>query len=296
MKDADITIITPSFNQGEFIEETIRSVLSQEGDFTLEYIIIDGVSRDASVEVIKKYDRELKTGRWPVRCRGIDYRWVSEKDKGQVDAIEKGFAKASGKVAAWLNSDDVFTGPRVLERVLREFSADPSVGVVTGDGLFIDREGSPFGEHKVESLDFTELVYLDYHILQPATFLGRGVYRSERLDRSYDCCFDAEYFIRLLDKGVKFKKIGDPLASFRIYPEIKTISRAGRRYRESMRIAREYGGSRYYYELSRLYRYFEIVLNNRHPGRLMSMVTGLLKSFSYRMVAGRERWGSRRGY
>lgn len=296
MKEADITIITPSYNQGEFIEETIKSVLSQEGDFTLEYLVMDGGSTDATVEIIKKYDQALKSGSYPIRCRGVDYRWVSEKDRGQVDAIEKGFAMAAGKVAAWLNSDDVFAAPGVLEMVLGEFAADPTVGVVTGDGLFIDRKGNPFGEHKVESLNFTELVYLDYHILQPATFLGRRIYKNERLDRSYDCCFDAEYFIRLLDKGVKFKKIGEPLASFRIYPEIKTLSRAGRRYCESLRIAREYGRSRYYYELSRLYKYFEIVLNNRHPGRLMNMATGLVRSFSYRLVAGRERWGTRRGY
>jgi len=296
MKEADITIITPSFNQGEFIEETINSVLSQEGDFTLEYLVIDGGSKDESVEIIKKYDEALKSGRWPVRCRGIDFTWVSEKDKGQVDAIEKGFARANGSVASWLNSDDVFTGPRVLERILREFSADPSLGVVTGDGLFIDRKGRPFGEHRVDVLDFTELVYLDYHILQPATFVSRRVYQNERLDGSYDCCFDAEYFIRLMDKGVKFKKLGEPLASFRIYPEIKTISMATRRYGESMRIAREYGRSRYYYKLSRLYKYFAIVLNNRHPGRLMRTITGLARSFSYRLVTGRERWESRRGY
>lgn len=296
MKDADITIITPSYNQGEFIEETIKSVLSQEGDFTLEYLIMDGGSKDDSVEIIKKYDHALKAGQWPVKCRGIDYRWVSERDRGQVDAIEKGFAKASGKICSWLNSDDVFTGPGVLERVLREFNADPVLDIVTGDGLFIDRKGKPFGAHRVDGIDFTELVYLDYHILQPATFLSRRVYENERLDVSYDCCFDAEYFIRLLNQGVKFRKLSEPLASFRIYPEIKTISNAGRRYKESMRIAREYGKSRIFYAISCLYKYFEIVLNNRYPGQLMNKITALMRFFSYRLVAGRERWESRRGY
>lgn len=296
MRDPDFTIITPSYNQGEFIEETIKSVLSQEGDFTLEYLIMDGGSTDSSVEIIKKYDKALKSGKWPVRCRGIDYKWVSEKDGGQVDAIEKGFARANGSVASWLNSDDVFTGPRVLERILREFSADPSLGVVTGDGLFIDRKGRPFGEHRVDVLDFTELVYLDYHILQPATFVSRRVYQNERLDGSYDCCFDAEYFIRLLCRGVKFKKLSENLANFRIYPEIKTIANAEKRYRESLRISREYGKSFSSYVVSVIYKYFIIVLNNRYSSPFIKRITGLLRILSYRLVVGRERWESRRGH
>lgn len=295
MNGADITIITPSFNQGEFIEDTIRSVLSQEGDFTLEYLIMDGGSKDGTAGIIKKYELALKEGRWPLRCRGIDYRWVSEKDKGQVDAIEKGFARASGRIGSWLNSDDVFTGPGVLDKVAREFSADPSLDIVTGDGLFIDRKGAPIGGHSVASIDFTELLYLDYHILQPATFISRRVYEKERLDSSYNCCFDAEYFIRLIRSGARIKKLGEPLASFRIYPEIKTISNAGQRYKESLRISREHGDSIPFYAVSSLYKYFEIVLNNRRPGPVMRHITGLIRALSYRLVAGKERWEARKG-
>src|SRR3972149_7029872 len=108
MNDATVTIVTPSFNQGRFIGETIESVISQEGDFLLEYLIMDGGSTDNSVEVIKKYEDLLKGGGWPVRCRGIEYRWVSVKDNGQADAINKGFMASKGETLAWLNSDDVY--------------------------------------------------------------------------------------------------------------------------------------------------------------------------------------------
>ena len=81
-------------NHGRFIEDTIKSVLNQEGDFYIDYIIMDGGSTDNSVEIIKKNEQLLKEGKWPIKCRGIEYRWASEKDRGQSDAINKGFRVA----------------------------------------------------------------------------------------------------------------------------------------------------------------------------------------------------------
>src|SRR5574340_1418719 len=113
-----ITVVTPSFNQGRFIDETIRSVISQEGDFYLEYLIMDGGSTDETVDIIKKYDRLIKEGKWPVKCRGIEYRWVSEKDNGQADAVNKGFKIARGEILGWLNSDDTYL-PGALGKALK---------------------------------------------------------------------------------------------------------------------------------------------------------------------------------
>ena len=112
-----ITVVTPSYNQGKFLEETIISVIGQEGDFFLDYIIVDGGSKDSSVELIKKYEALLQRGEWPIRCRGIEYRWLSEKDNGQTDAIIKGFRMAKAEVLAWLNSDDT-TFPGLCSRPL----------------------------------------------------------------------------------------------------------------------------------------------------------------------------------
>lgn len=102
------TIVTPSYNSEKYISETIESVLSQKGDFEIEYIIMDGGSTDKTVEIIKKYEEKLKNDCWETKCKNISFRWFSEKDKGMYDAINKGFAKATGDIYAWINSDDIY--------------------------------------------------------------------------------------------------------------------------------------------------------------------------------------------
>lgn len=286
-----ISIITPSYNQGQFIAATIESVLFQEGDFHLDYLVMDGGSTDESPAIIKRFDEELKSGRIKPRCRGITYRWCSQRDAGQVDAIEKGFALATGQIAAWLNSDDTYPHPQVLAKVLDEFSRDPGLQVLTADGLLIDREGQQFGVHHVDRLDFVELMYLDYHILQPATFLKDSVYRHERLDRSYNYCFDAEYFIRLIDKKYRLKKLDDRLACFRIYPEIKTLSGLETRYMESLRISRKYDHTQlkpWRLAVSAFYKYWDIVLRNRYT-KLPWAENGYrrLQPLAYKLILGR---------
>ena len=98
-----ISIVTPSYNQGEYLEETIRSVISQEGDFHIDYLIMDGGSTDGSVDIIKKYADLVKQGNWEKKCLGIDLTWLSEKDAGQTDAINKGFSRARGEIVSWIN-------------------------------------------------------------------------------------------------------------------------------------------------------------------------------------------------
>lgn len=290
MAEMIFSVITPSYNQGEFIEDTIRSVISQEGDFYIEYFIMDGGSKDNTVEILKKYDRLLKEGKWDLKCLGIRYRWVSEKDKGQVDAIEKGFAAARGDIGCWLNSDDVYYDSTVFKSVLKEFREDKDLLMLTGDGMFMDKMGNCTGPHRVQRIDFTELLYLDYHILQPSTFIRKLVYENERLDRSYNFCFDAEYFIRIINKGYKYRKIGQNLSGFRIYPEIKTISGCATRYRESLKISRDYGSSRYFYVLSVFYKYWAIVLANKYPSSAaVTKALGIFRVFAYKFILGRVR-------
>ena len=126
MADAPvISIVTPSYNQGEFLEETLVSVLSQEGDFFLDYLVIDGASTDGSLEIIRRYAELLEKDEWPVRCRGIRYRWMSEPDNGQSDALMKGFNLAEGEILAWLNSDDVYL-PGALQKVTSFLKATPA--------------------------------------------------------------------------------------------------------------------------------------------------------------------------
>lgn len=134
------SIITPSFNQGKYISQTIESVLSQAGNFFIEYIIADGGSTDNSVEVIKHYEKLLKNGQFPVACNGIEYRWWSHKDYGQSNAINSGLAVARGDVLAWLNSDDYYEDG-ALKKVATFFDLHPGFDLLYGSGFMVDEPG-----------------------------------------------------------------------------------------------------------------------------------------------------------
>jgi len=263
MKPKTISVVTPSYNQGDFVGETIRSVLTQCGDFYIDYIIIDGGSTDHSVSIIKEYDAKFKSNPENfTKCSGIRFNWVSEKDNGQVDALKKGFRMASGDILCWLNSDDIFPSSDVLQKVVSYFNDDPGLKLLTGDGIFISKSGTTTGTHHVERINIKELLFLDYHIFQPSTFFTRDVYDETLLDETFNCAFDAKFFIGLLEKGISYRKVNDILGAFRYYEENKTISLRNQRYRESMSIARRFSRNLYFYTVSLLYRKTESLL---HP-------------------------------
>lgn len=283
-----ISVVTPSFNQGKFIEETIRSVLSQEGDFYIDYVIVDGASTDGSADIIRRYDSLVKEGKLAVKCRGVNYRWLSEKDRGQVDALKKGFRIAKGDILCWLNSDDIYTGSDILQRVASYFSQDDGLEMLTADGNFIDASGNVTGVHHAEGIQVRELLYLDYHILQPSTFFRRKIYCEDSLQEKYVCAFDADFFIRLIREGINYRKTDDIMSGFRIYPEIKTVALAKTRYREQLEIAKHYSGNIYLLAVSSVYRYFEIILRQKLPPRLFQVIFPFLRSLSYLIVTGKR--------
>ncbi|GAI34604.1 unnamed protein product, partial [marine sediment metagenome] len=138
-----VSIITPSYNQGQFIEETIRSVLLQ-GYANLEYIIMDGGSTDDSVEIIRKYEPWLTY-------------WVSEPDRGQAHAIDKGFARSTGEILAWLNSDDTYL-PGAIAKSVRLLNDDPNAEAICGGELQIDSQGIVIAERFVQSAELHDLL------------------------------------------------------------------------------------------------------------------------------------------
>jgi glycosyltransferase involved in cell wall biosynthesis len=200
-----ITIVTTSFNQGHFIEETMRSVINQ-GYPNLEYIVIDGGSKDSSVDIIRKYEASLAY-------------WVSEKDRGPADAIAKGFKRATGSIIAWLNSDDVYQ-PGSLAKAAAAFNADPNVDVVYGNCYWMDREGHVLAEKRQTPFSAVGFKYGGADLQQPATFWKRDLYeRCGGLDPDFRAAFDMDLFFRFIDHHAKFKHIDDFLASFRVHSE-----------------------------------------------------------------------------
>jgi len=183
-----ISVITPSFNQGAFIERTISSVLGQEGDFELDYHIVDGGSTDQTIDVLRRYGSRL--------------RWTSEPDRGQSDALNKGFSRASGEVLAWLNSDDVYE-PGALARIAAEYRRSPFVWAF-GDCRVIDEDDreirqaiTRYKAAQSRRYSYPRLLRRDF-ISQPAVFFSSAAYREVgEVDRSLHYSMDYDYWLRL---------------------------------------------------------------------------------------------------
>lgn len=283
------SIITPSYNQGKFLEDAIKSVLIQRGDFHIDYIIMDGGSTDNSVEIIKKYEGLLLDRKLAINCKGIKYRWRSEKDEGQADAIEKGFALTSGDIGAWLNSDDIYYNNEVFNTVARYFNSE-DIDLLIGNGILTDKEGKFIENYRTGRIDIKELIFLDYHILQPSAFLRLEYFKKNNFDKNLNYTFDVEFFIKLLKKGIKYKKIKEYLSCFRIYPEIKTMSGLEKRYREFLLIANRFSNDKTFLFISRIFKYFSEVIEIKYQRYfLVRLVTQLIRNIAYRLVIGT--WG-----
>jgi glycosyltransferase involved in cell wall biosynthesis len=220
MSPPTFSIVTPSLNQGAFIEETIKSVLRQAGDFYIDYIVMDGGSTDDSIEIIKKYDRLIKEGKWPVGCKGIQYRWASEKDKGQTDAINKGLNRSRGDIVAYLNSDDIYL-EGVMKRAAEYFSENEEVDVIYGDCRVIDDEGRTTCVWRSREFDLIDELCMNF-IYQPTVFMRCSVLdRVGYFDTGLRYCMDIDYWYRVSMRG-KLAYIPVEMAAFRISGDSKT--------------------------------------------------------------------------
>jgi glycosyltransferase involved in cell wall biosynthesis len=226
-----VSIITPSFNQGKYLEQTMLSVLEQDYP-RIEYIVIDGGSTDSSVSVIQKYASRLAF-------------WVSEKDRGQTDAINKGFSRAKGEILAWLNSDDVYNPGAVAEAVAY-LQSHPQIGMVYGDLDFIDERDRVIGKFNAVQTDLPKLRRGFVHIPQPAAFFRAEHWRAVGpLDPTFFFAMDYDLWVRLA--GVtEMKYLPDrPWAKFRLHSDAKTISADDRCWPEMLRVHYRDGGSRF---------------------------------------------------
>lgn len=199
-----LSIITPSYNQGKFLEATIRSVLLQ-GYPNLEYIIIDGGSTDNSLEIIKKYDKYL-------------FYWHSQKDRGQADAINQGLEKSTGEIIGWINSDDLYVQGS-FSKVVKTFHAHPGYIVVHGDRILLNEMGEVTGWICLPFFDPKTLIY---NVCSETAFWQRSaMLKAGLLNTSLQFAIDLEFFCRLYKYG-KFLKLKEYLGYFRCYPENKS--------------------------------------------------------------------------
>lgn len=207
-----VSIVTPSFNQVNYLEQTIQSVLSQDYQ-DLEYIIVDGGSTDGSQRIIKKYEKFL-------------HYWCSEQDQGQYDAISKGFQMASGQVLAWLNSDDIYL-PGTIERVATVFSQFRQIQwLTTTDQLVIDEYGRTLGTNKVPAYSLPAFLHGTYmlgagfrygYIQQESTFWTKGLWlKSGGFDPDISLAADFDLWCRFFTHE-KLYALDQPLAAFRAH-------------------------------------------------------------------------------
>lgn len=242
-----ISIVTPSLNQGKFIEQTIKSIISQKGDFNLEYIVIDGGSADNSVDTIKKYEELINSKYFQPQCREINFRWISEKDGGQSEAINKGLKMATGEVINWVCSDDLLQ-PGALQKVADFFKNDEKAKVGFGQNQFIDENGEVFERPRSKKFTRPELikrwssVYRKFNLAQPSVFVKREVLdKIGYLDNSNCFCMDYDWYLRI-NKEYEFNFIDDCLSSTRFHPGCKSIKFEKQQYKTSIDVSKKYWG------------------------------------------------------
>ncbi len=195
-----VSIITPTFNQGDFIEEAILSVKNQEYK-NIEHIIVDGASNDNTVDILRRYDGEYAM------------RWISEPDKGQSDAVNKGISMARGEIIGWLNSDDVYFDTKVISRVVRCFQDRPEVDIVYGDCAYIGKDGTILRIQHLPSYSYNKLLSWCF-LEQPAVFFRQHVLRSNVLNPNMKLAVDYEYWLRV-GNTYRFYHISSVLAADR---------------------------------------------------------------------------------
>jgi glycosyltransferase involved in cell wall biosynthesis len=204
-----VSIVTPSFNQGRYIERTIRSVLCQSYS-NIEYIIVDALSTDQTSSVLKKYERHVS-------------RIIQEKDNGQSDAIDKGFRIANGTILAYLNSDDCYASERVVADVVKKLDEYDDIDLVYGRRYIVDDKGLYLHSYPFRHFNKEELLVADY-ISQECCFWTKRIYdrAGGRIDQNYQFAMDYELWLRFLEHGAKFLSIDSVFGLFRKHDEQKT--------------------------------------------------------------------------
>jgi glycosyltransferase involved in cell wall biosynthesis len=221
-----VSIVTPSYNQGAFIETTIRSVLDQSYP-RIEHIVVDGGSTDGTLEILARYPH---------------VKWTSEPDSGQAEAVNKGFKRAAGEIVGWLNSDDLYLEGAVAEAVAY-LGEHPHCTLVYGDYVEIDEQGTQTAEHRTRPFDLDAVRKVGNLVSQPAAFFRREVFEQVGyLDTGYRYAMDYDYWFRIGLAGLQLEYVPRFWAAFRYHPESKSVAEIQNFWAEERQITRRYGG------------------------------------------------------
>jgi glycosyltransferase involved in cell wall biosynthesis len=231
MKPLSFSIVTPSFNQAAFIKEALESVGRQRID-NLEHWVIDGGSTDGTVDLLRQHSETTS---------GKNFRWLSEADRGQSDALNKGFARATGDIVGWLNSDDRYRDC-CFETVANVFQQHPDVDIVYGDYTWIDEQGRVLRiRREIEFSHFVLLYHRVLYIPSTATFFRRRIFEEgNRLSEAWRYAMDFDFFLMLASRGYRYRHIPAVLADFRFHQNSKTCATPHRQLEEVDNIARLY--------------------------------------------------------
>jgi glycosyltransferase involved in cell wall biosynthesis len=220
-----VSIVTPSYNQGRYIAATIESVLGQDYP-NIEHWVIDGGSSDTTLDVLRQYEGDPR------------FRWLSERDKGQSDAINKGWSRCRGSILAWLNSDDTYL-PGAISTQVAALQANPACGVVYGDSIYIDAEGRELS--RLYSPPYSPLALLRLELPhQPTVFLRRDVITAVgplNLARRYS--MDTDYWVRTT-RVTRWCQSKAFIATYRLHGESKSVAQYDGFYRDWLAIANQY--------------------------------------------------------
>jgi glycosyltransferase involved in cell wall biosynthesis len=216
-----VSIITPSFNQGAFIAETIDSVLTQDYP-NIEYLVVDGGSTDGTLDVLRRFGDRLS--------------WISEQDRGQSEAINKGWRRTRGEIIAWLNADDLHR-PGAIAKVVAFFRRYPDVDLVYGDCDFISMQGDVLRRQYTQAANAVDLLRSPVSlILQPAAFFRRRVLETVGyLNETLHFVMDLDYWLRLAVRH-KIAHLPDCLAAFRVHGESKSVRQSARFEKERLHV------------------------------------------------------------
>lgn len=223
-----ISVITPCLNPGPFLGKALSSVFSQEGDFSIQQIVMDGGSSDGSRDTLKAFENSLNNGSAPPGCRGIEMEWAGERDRGQSDALNRALRLVRGDVVCWLNADDWFA-PGAFQAVADAFLGRDAVDVVIGDCIQMDNrdvplEGVPVRSFVKDAAAVSPFTWGEQWVLvTPEVFFRRRCLVGFAFDLALDYFMDIDLWLHLFLSGFAFRKIERTLAYFRSHPDCKTI-------------------------------------------------------------------------